>query len=559
MRETYGSVRNSLAARRTNRFKIKLCSGNETQENSSDEKIILSDSDKPSESDSGRGLINARPLLFASVSLAFSIFLSLKTFENSALRVLVVAVTLSLFGLSLFLGIKRKIKAGVCALIALAFFVGGYAYGACKIEKLESASYYVDAVVVSGKVSGVKDRDSYAILTLTNVYVNSEKINGNVRVYVSSPDKRNVRLPEKFETVKFTAELNKAADEERAFDYLKSGISYVSSPSDEIIIIGDGANLFEKCQKYISGALKSFVSSQNYGVVSAMLLGDSSGVSEQTLDMFRTAGIAHVFAVSGLHIGLFASALGALCKLLKIKRLKRTLIVLIPTFVYVGACGFTASAVRAFIMTAAIIVSSVFGVKHDGLSALSTAAIVILAARPFAVFEYGFLLSFAAVGGITLLARKLERGASALPSFLNSSVSVCLAAQLGTLPILTQMSGYISIISTFANLLFLPALSLIYQTVTVLTVVSLPFYAFGVNAGRVLLFVPDAVLSLVTKVISLVNYDAFALPFSFGSGIIFYYAALFFSSDVVNGKQVNKFAVVTVSLAACALFAALGI
>ena len=340
---------------------------------------------------------------------------------------------------------------------------------------------------------------------------------------------------------------------------MKSGISYVSSPSDEIIIIGDGANLFEKCQKYISGALKSFVSSQNYGVVSAMLLGDSSGVSEQTLDMFRTAGIAHVFAVSGLHIGLFASALGALCKLLKIKRLKRTLIVLIPTFVYVGACGFTASAVRAFIMTAAIIVSSVFGVKHDGLSALSTAAIVILAARPFAVFEYGFLLSFAAVGGITLLARKLERGASALPSFLKSSVSVCLAAQLGTLPILTQMSGYISIISTFANLLFLPALSLIYQTVTVLTVVSLPFYAFGVNAGRVLLFVPDAVLSLVTKVISLVNYDAFALPFSFGSGIIFYYAALFFSSDVVNGKKVNKFAVVTVSLAACALFAALGI
>ena len=54
MRETYGSVRNSLAARRTNRFKIKLCGGNETQENNSDEKIILTDSYKPSESDSGR-------------------------------------------------------------------------------------------------------------------------------------------------------------------------------------------------------------------------------------------------------------------------------------------------------------------------------------------------------------------------------------------------------------------------------------------------------------------------------------------------------------------------
>ena len=61
------------------------------------------------------------------------------------------------------------------------------------------------------------------------------------------------------------------------------------------------------------------------------------------------------------------------------------------------------------------------------------------------------------------------------------------------------MSGYISIISTFANILFLPVLSLIYQASTILTVVSLPFYAFGLNAGKILLFVPDAVLSSVSK------------------------------------------------------------
>lgn len=559
MKGIYAHAKNPFALRRGNCFMRKIAADGDASENRTDENIISAELDIPPEKDENSGIINARPFLFAAASLAFSVFLAVKTFEKFEIWFFAFAAASLLAVAAVFCGIKRKIKAGVCVLIILAFFAGGYAYGGCKIYGLSGVKNYAGDTVIQGKVIDVKDRGDYAVVTLSQSYANGDKVNGKIRVYVNSPAERNIRLPETFESVKFTVELKKAAYEDRASEYLQNGIGYVCSPENEIVITGDASNIFERCRKYIGNALKSFISYENYGVVSAMLLGDTSGVDRQTLDIFRTAGIAHVFAVSGLHIGLFASALGLLCKLLKIKRLKRAFIVLIPTFIYVGACGFTPSAVRAFIMTAAIIFSSVFGVKHDGLSALSVAATVIMIANPFAIFEYGFLLSFAAVGGITLLAKKLERGAFPLPRFLKSSVSVCLAAQLGTLPVLTQMSGYISIISTFANILFLPVLSLIYQVSTILTVVSLPFYAFGLNAGKILLFVPDAVLSLVTDIISAVNYDAFALPFSFGCGIVFYYAALIFASDIINGKRINKFAVSAVSLVTCAFFAVLDI
>jgi ComEC/Rec2-related protein len=202
-----------------------------------------------------------------------------------------------------------------------------------------------------------------------------------------------------------------------------------------------------------------------------MITGNTGGISTETLSSFRYGGVAHIFAVSGLHIGVVYGALALLFKKLRMgKYLSTTLIIAILVF-YSGVCGFTASSVRAVIMCSVRALSKLIYQKYDSLNSLSFSVIILLAVNPFYIFATGFILSVSAVSGIIFLSRQIKSKLKFLPNKISDAISVGLGAQIATFPALLITFGYVSVVGLVLNLVVLPILSLLYIIMFVCTII----------------------------------------------------------------------------------------
>ncbi|MDE6613449.1 MAG: ComEC/Rec2 family competence protein, partial [Clostridia bacterium] len=195
----------------------------------------------------------------------------------------------------------------------------------------------------------------------------------------------------------------------------------------------------------------------------AMLTGNTQSVDEGSLDSFRYGGIAHVFAVSGLHIGIVFFILSFITKKLRVNKFAAAALIVSCIFFYSGVCGFTLSSLRAAIMCTVSLAAKLTHKKYDALNALALSAVIILFATPLSLFFVGFQLSVCAVAGIYLLSKRIERPLKKLPKKLSSAVGVSFGAQAGTMPVMLANFGYLSGAGLLLNLIIIPLLSVIFQ------------------------------------------------------------------------------------------------
>lgn len=228
-------------------------------------------------------------------------------------------------------------------------------------------------------------------------------------------------------------------------------------------------------QRHVRRALARFVPHvEARGVLLALLLADRSRIEADTLDAFRATGLMHLLAVSGLHIGLVGLALYGFLKpvLGRIGFQRRTVewtravITLSLLGVYVLVTGGSVSVVRAFVMAVFLIIGRALERPSDSLNALGGAALVLLIARPAALFEVGFQLSFGAVAALITLVPLLTAWVpervlhSRLGGPVIGSIVVSLAATLGTAPILLAHFGALPLGSLVLNLPAIPLTAL---------------------------------------------------------------------------------------------------
>lgn len=143
--------------------------------------------------------------------------------------------------------------------------------------------------------------------------------------------------------------------------------------------ISDGQlNFPDNLQVRIKRILHQNLDDKTASIVQALVLGDKSGMDSSMYDYVKSSGLAHVLAVSGLHVSTLATAIYFVLKKLKVNPKISFAIVLVCTFLYSMLCSFTASSLRAVIMSGVYMFSSAFSRKKDDVSSLSLAAIVIL-------------------------------------------------------------------------------------------------------------------------------------------------------------------------------------
>ncbi len=199
------------------------------------------------------------------------------------------------------------------------------------------------------------------------------------------------------------------------------------------------------------------------GVLTAMVLGDKSGLSEEVNDLYRENGLAHILAISGLHISLIGVGLFELLRKTILPVNISTVVTGILLFLYGQLTGFSLPTRRAVIMTILVMLARVLGERYDSINAISLAAVVELVCHPSSLYQSGFLLSYGTVVGIVLFVHGWEeyhaknKGVSFLFDILSGSMGISLV----TLPILIQSYHEIAIYSVLVNALLLPAMSLL--------------------------------------------------------------------------------------------------
>ena len=207
-------------------------------------------------------------------------------------------------------------------------------------------------------------------------------------------------------------------------------------------------------------------------VAYGMIAGDKFLLDDEITDAYSSAGIGHLLAVSGLHIGLISLVLCFLLFRLPLPRNVSRAAVTLLLLAYVIFAGGSPSAVRAFVMCAVGIWAAAFG-KRDNLNALCLGATVCLCITPFYLFECGYLMSVCSVFGLVAFAKPLREALVRLRIHrgIAGAVAASFAAQIAVSPVIAFFFHRFYFWSFFVNALGMALLSVFFMVF----VVFMPF------------------------------------------------------------------------------------
>lgn len=210
---------------------------------------------------------------------------------------------------------------------------------------------------------------------------------------------------------------------------------------------------------------RSHLEPQTKAFICVLLSGDRSMLQSRVTDTFADAGISHILAVSGMHVGIAAVMFYAL--LFPVGGVggwrRRRLIALLPVWGFALFSGMSDSSVRAAVMLSICFLSYNMERHRNPLNALLAAAFLILLFEPGAWREAGFLLSFFSVGCIVLFVKPLNRVDERRYPYIYkicNAFLVPLVATAGTWALTSWFFGRIPLAFLPLNLLVIPLLPL---------------------------------------------------------------------------------------------------
>ena len=225
--------------------------------------------------------------------------------------------------------------------------------------------------------------------------------------------------------------------------------------------------------------------SRNSALISAIVLGDRSGLDAETRQLFQDGGILHVLAVSSLHVTLLGLTLYKI-----LRRLRQSFLVsaLASGFLVVSYClmtGSSYSAIRAGVMFLLWLGAQVTGRTFDRLTALGAAAILILIRQPLALTDAGFLLSFGCILSLALLEPVFSDIWNPRHA-LSRRLSGALALQAGVLPCVLWFYCQTTPYGILVGLIVLPSMSLVmfFGTIGILAGLLIPLGSFFLTSAR---------------------------------------------------------------------------
>lgn len=254
--------------------------------------------------------------------------------------------------------------------------------------------------------------------------------------------------------------------------------------------------LLQRFEKALEG-----ISQPGQGLIKSALLGQRQDLKKDTKRLFRKVGVAHLLAVSGLHVTLIAGVIFALFRLSGARYSLQIMAALGVTWIYVWLVGFRPATIRASILLSCYMVSRLMGLRRDPWSLLCFAAILILLYQPNSLFDIGAQLSFASFSGLVYASRHLSAESEPSPrglgyplNTLAKSLMLTAWAFLSSAPFVLYHFGIVEPTALLANLPAVPLFSLFLALALVGTllgaihpILGLPFLKVSSGVATILL------------------------------------------------------------------------
>lgn len=317
------------------------------------------------------------------------------------------------------------------------------------------------------------------------------------RVRVSLHGEQRFIVPRPGLTVILTGHLSPPAgpvepggfDFQRLAWFLRLGaVGYTRSP---VLALGPPGRALpvERLRMRISSAVRAKMDGEAGAFAAAITTGDRSDMGRATLEALRDANLAHLLAISGLHMGLLT---GFVFSALRLGLAAVPYLALhAPTKSWAAAGALAAGAVylalsggnvatqRAFVMMAVVLCAVMLGRRALTLRAVAVAALIVLALRPESLTGPGFQMSFAATTALVAVFGALRDGSwQRLPRWLRPPLAVALSSAVAgaaTAPFAAAHFNQIAQYGLLANLLTVPLMGAVVIPAAVLAACLWPF------------------------------------------------------------------------------------
>lgn len=409
-----------------------------------------------------KSILNFRPAVFAAAFLAAGVGAAALLRDNDIAFLAVFCVLLVLC--AVFTACKKRWRA-VFMLAAALGFVGFF-------TSFYSGSVGVTAennAVLTGRVKYIslqsEEQNYYILEQLT---VNGETVKMNA--YLKTSEALEVGdvvtflgRVESFELDPFDS---------YSMSFFRKKVRWTAEGENVALVRKTKLSVYEKVRTNLKTSFAANMGAEESGVALALILGDSSLISDELYDAVSASGLIHLFSVSGLHVGFLAGVIFFIARLFKRTR-RASFIAAAGILTFYGILtGFPAGVSRAMVMILVLLAAEICSERYDPLSALAVSVIIILLASPLSLFELGFQLSVTAVLGIICFypsfSRAFRPGKSKISNYVGNSVALSLSANSFLTPVAASAFGTVALYFVIANIVMIPYTSLIYCLSTVI-------------------------------------------------------------------------------------------
>ena len=301
-------------------------------------------------------------------------------------------------------------------------FLLGAAHGAAGTASAEARRGVLSAagtVAGCGEIVKKEIRQDQTIYHLDGVKLEDQQRSiGSVLLYLDSDIKSQKKEFQIADTISFTGESVpfRQARNEGGYDEA----SYYGSLGYTGKIYGDTASLekeaavpwkeklFQLRCRWQRLYLETLPGEEG-GVLSSIALGDKSELLQEVKSLYQASGIAHILAVSGLHVSVVGMFLYRLMRRWGIGFGLGGLISGSLVFLFAQLCGMGVSVLRAAGMFFLYLIAQYLGEAYDSLTALGTMAVLLLWSNPFYLQNSGCIFSFGAVFGVSAVALPIQQ------------------------------------------------------------------------------------------------------------------------------------------------------
>jgi competence protein ComEC len=221
---------------------------------------------------------------------------------------------------------------------------------------------------------------------------------------------------------------------------------------------GGISGVADRVGRWLSGDTTPGLKGERHDVIEAIVLGRSSGVDQSLLADFRATGLYHCLAVDGLKVAAVGGGAAAVVLFLGLGIYVAQFAALLTVAAYALAVGLHPSVVRAALAAGLGSLAWLAGRERDRWQALLIGAAVLLGWSPYALFDAGFQLSFAAVASIFVVTPRVVGVLEGYPVSrgLAQLIGVCTACGLATAPVTWFQFHQISLVTVPANVVTVP-------------------------------------------------------------------------------------------------------